>query len=909
MAVNKITTPPIITKAGVKLATMRNNQHLSLNITHASFGTSKYNPTGNETALKAQRLKVGISSSVKINDKTIQMRIVVKAAKNQEFWCNEVGFWDGNVLFAVYSSANIEGNGLIFISDKIETTISFSLALEAMPVERIDVQIMQDVDKLTQIMSLHENEDNPHPQYSPLDLNDETESTKSIDGHTHKLPIASTTKKGIVQLTNDYNGDSEILGLTQKAGKALKALIDSLTRNLSNYIPNSKKSSSLTSNSADTVATSSAVKQLNDKITPLNFYKVPVKSSATPVTFDLSNREHWIAEIGSVYKGTGHYQLGLHNNATSTITNLPLNDKSPVQLDVSVMGAYSLIRCHYVYLDRTFTARADWNKSSFPLKWFEDVKIDNNGKVPRETVFAGSLESNLRVVARRNSTTGSPYFWMVDNGVNIDEDITTSSKMIGSIEARAGKNGTEDGEVKSVIRTHLKQDKNVEVEISTRNASNIWNPMLRMFSKTNNVSVGSGSDNGRDRLQVAGTVKATAPADDANNDQLPNTFWVRRFVSNTVNAAKEWVKTYWGNKLLTTEDLNNITTPGAYGQNANVNATAGRHYPEALAGSLLVTYSAYGVQQEYTIHSPNNHRKYVRNRTSTGWTTWQQVDGIDKVNKSGDTMTGDLTVPYLKVIRDNAWLNIISRNHSSAGIDLSVWGSNQAQSAIHCQDVGNYATEFRFFNTPPGENYATDRRQHVMTINPQGAIWAKDYGWLHDYFHHANKAYVTTSVRDGGFGGLDIVRRGNQGDFSARVEALPDKRWKFWTEHSHEIYLPVKSGTAALIEDFTYQKIGNFEIRRYPDGTMIQTYFVSFSNQSHYRHEHVYHFNWAVSFVEKPMVFGNGRIRDRNFNLVDNFQAEVSGSTGSTYYYYLFDPGGNQGNKDMMFLAIGRWKR
>ncbi|WP_179108242.1 tail fiber protein, partial [Rodentibacter trehalosifermentans] len=53
---------------------------------------------------------------------------------------------------------------------------------------------------------------------------------------------ASTTTKGEVQLTSDYSGDSEVLGLTQKAGKALKALIDSLTRNLSNYIPNSKKS-------------------------------------------------------------------------------------------------------------------------------------------------------------------------------------------------------------------------------------------------------------------------------------------------------------------------------------------------------------------------------------------------------------------------------------------------------------------------------------------------------------------------------------------------------------------------------------------------------------------------------------------------------------------------------------------
>lgn len=532
MAVNQINTPPIITKAGVKLATMRNNQHLSLNVTHASFGTSKYNPTGNETALKTQRLKVGILSSVKINDKTIQMRIVVKAAKNQGFWCNEVGFWDGNVLFAIYSATNIEGDGLIFISDKIETTISFSLALEAMPVDRIDVQIMQDVDKLTQIMSLHENEDNPHPQYAPLDLSDETESTKSINGHTHKLPIASLLKRGITKLSSVTNSSSETEAATPKAVKTVKDQLDSISRNQANYIPNSKKSSSLTSNSADTVATSSAVKQLNDKITPLNFYKVNVKAGNTPVTFDLSNREHWIAEIGSVYKGTGHYQLGLHNNATSTITNLPLNDKSAVQLDISVMGAYSLIRCHYLALNRTFTSRFDWNKSTFPLAWFEEVKLDSNGKVPRETVFARSLESNYRVVIRRNEAKYTPYQMLVDNSVDMTAE-TVPQKSIGELTCRAG---AEDGVLKSLLKTILLADKNATVEMGGWDASQRYKIFLKGFTKTNNVVIGSGTDNARDLLQVNGTVKATAPADGANNDQVPNTFWVRRLLNNAVST-------------------------------------------------------------------------------------------------------------------------------------------------------------------------------------------------------------------------------------------------------------------------------------------------------------------------------------------------------------------------------------
>ncbi|NBH76175.1 tail fiber protein [Rodentibacter pneumotropicus] len=85
---------------------------------------------------------------------------------------------------------------------------------------------------------------------------------KIIEDNRNSAGIA---EKGEVQLTNDYSGDSEVLGLTQKAGKALKALIDSLTRNLSNYIPNSKKSNVVNSSSSDTIATSAAAKTAYDK--------------------------------------------------------------------------------------------------------------------------------------------------------------------------------------------------------------------------------------------------------------------------------------------------------------------------------------------------------------------------------------------------------------------------------------------------------------------------------------------------------------------------------------------------------------------------------------------------------------------------------------------------------------------
>ena len=76
---------------------------------------------------------------------------------------------------------------------------------------------------------------------------------------------ASTTQKGEVRLTSDTGLDSEDLGLTAKAGKALAQGIAILRLALNNCIPNSKKSSRVDSNSAETVATSAAVKTAYDK--------------------------------------------------------------------------------------------------------------------------------------------------------------------------------------------------------------------------------------------------------------------------------------------------------------------------------------------------------------------------------------------------------------------------------------------------------------------------------------------------------------------------------------------------------------------------------------------------------------------------------------------------------------------
>lgn len=101
---------------------------------------------------------------------------------------------------------------------------------------------------------------------APKDLTVESTSTADESGHSHKLPVGSTTEKGIWQATSDTGIDSDGLVLTAKAGKKLAQSIAQLLLNVTqNYINNNKKSDAVNSNSSENVASSKAVKTAYDK--------------------------------------------------------------------------------------------------------------------------------------------------------------------------------------------------------------------------------------------------------------------------------------------------------------------------------------------------------------------------------------------------------------------------------------------------------------------------------------------------------------------------------------------------------------------------------------------------------------------------------------------------------------------
>lgn len=161
---------------------------------------------------------------------------------------------------------------------------------------------------------------------APKDLTENSTSTADESGHSHKLPIGSTTQKGIWQATSDTGVDSDGLVLTAKAGKKLAQLIATVQLALNNYIPLNKRSSAVNSNDENNVATSKAVKTAYDK-------GVEAKNAADGANNNANNR---VSKSGDTMTGPLNIKFGDYsfinqfNNSDkfARIEGLPADDQS-----------------------------------------------------------------------------------------------------------------------------------------------------------------------------------------------------------------------------------------------------------------------------------------------------------------------------------------------------------------------------------------------------------------------------------------------------------------------------------------------------------------------------------------------------------------------------------------------------
>lgn len=109
--------------------------------------------------------------------------------------------------------------------------------------------------------------------------------------------------------------------------------------------------------------------------------------------------------------------------------------------------------------------------------------------------------------------------------------------------------------------------------------------------------------------------------------------------------------------------------------------------------------------------------------------------------KSGEVLLdqGDKTINgrfYFE--NENSWIGVKSTSSKEVGFDLTTTNGSYPQVSIRANDVGGYSTDLRFFATPSGSNFNSDRRVNVATASGNGDFWVKNYGWLHDFFAKKN---------------------------------------------------------------------------------------------------------------------------------------------------------------------------
>lgn len=153
---------PKVTEAGKAAAIDASNAGLTLRLTHVSFGVGQYDPTGIETALFSEVRRVPLQGGMR--PRPNQMRVAgVWAAHTDESEIGEVGFWAGNVLFAVWSRA--VGGPIAFKTIGVDFVLFCELAFEEVPAGSIEVVINTDISETMAALLVHEIADDAHTQY------------------------------------------------------------------------------------------------------------------------------------------------------------------------------------------------------------------------------------------------------------------------------------------------------------------------------------------------------------------------------------------------------------------------------------------------------------------------------------------------------------------------------------------------------------------------------------------------------------------------------------------------------------------------------------------------------------------------------------------------------------------------
>lgn len=377
-------------------------------------------------------------------------------------------------------------------------------------------------------------------------------------------------------------------------------------------------------------------------------------------------------------------------------------------------------------------------------------------------------------------------------------------------------------------------------------------------------------------------------------------------------------------KHLGQEDISQIIKPGLYGQPTSAHATPDKGYPTLEAGTLLVTLSAYGAQQEYTTFNTGN--KYVRGRDDNSWLPWRKLLREDDL-------------PILPDDSTNLCLDPIMLN-PKFGFD---WAATGYSERLGDQDVKVITGRDSFYLRRLSVN-AGDR--FYLSCRYRRKKGTADLGiGLHVDRGKPSADFILGKTTQQGLYTLSnsiLISAGTYHESArgwSRLEGYVDipsgvSSAEIWLniDHPHGVdttqyYIKDVEwrrvpGKLVSEADIIYQKIGSSEIWKYPDGTMIQA--ARYSNDrgftNDYEMQHT--FSWPVAFKEgtKPKVWGSQTssvdVSDRGknwrvsmtVNSYIKFSDAASSNTKCVFWIYNNENDGYNEEAAWDLLARGRWK-
>lgn len=160
---NTLLIQPTLTKAGQEAAFTAANNGLKLDLTHMTYGTGAYNPTGDEVALVSP--VSGIVPLVGASRPTVgQIRMIsVWDEDTGGSKVTEVGYWAGSVLVFVWS--NQEAKALVYKTDGVPFVMHSDLGLAGLPTGVVNIIVDTDTAPALAALAAHEGSADAHPQY------------------------------------------------------------------------------------------------------------------------------------------------------------------------------------------------------------------------------------------------------------------------------------------------------------------------------------------------------------------------------------------------------------------------------------------------------------------------------------------------------------------------------------------------------------------------------------------------------------------------------------------------------------------------------------------------------------------------------------------------------------------------